>query len=181
MVLTLWLAIYVYVSYVLAKRCRVYAKDFAEARSLVTGKVVTYTAIPGQWKLWLPRPVITAVEVVEDGVTLVDGTDMALQDLSGILADVRILAMRESSSLANGDTMANAAFEVDSARPIIYAPMIMARPKNSDIAAAKKHSPREMTMSAPAAWRMTAAAAGVPIAKPPAILNTPSKSPMPCA
>jgi ATP-binding cassette subfamily B protein len=39
-VLTLWLAIYVYVSYVLAKRCRVYAKDFAEARSLVTGKVV---------------------------------------------------------------------------------------------------------------------------------------------
>jgi flagellin-like hook-associated protein FlgL len=46
--------------------------------------------------------------------TLIDGTDMALQDLSGILADVRILAMRESSSLANGDTMANAAFEVDS-------------------------------------------------------------------
>ena len=40
LVLTLWLAIYVYVSYVLAKRCRVYAKDFAEARSLVTGKVV---------------------------------------------------------------------------------------------------------------------------------------------
>lgn len=46
--------------------------------------------------------------------TLIDGTDMALQDLSGILADVRILAMRESSSLANSDTMANAAFEVDS-------------------------------------------------------------------
>jgi flagellin-like hook-associated protein FlgL len=46
--------------------------------------------------------------------TLLDGTDMALQDLSGILADVRILAMRESSSLANGDTMATAAFEVDS-------------------------------------------------------------------
>jgi len=40
LVLTLWLAIYVYVSYLLAKRCRVYAKDFAEARSLVTGKVV---------------------------------------------------------------------------------------------------------------------------------------------
>ncbi len=36
----MWLAIYVYVSYLLAKRCRVYAKDFAEARSLVTGKVV---------------------------------------------------------------------------------------------------------------------------------------------
>lgn len=39
-VLTLWLTAYVYVSYVLAKRCRFYAKDFAEARSLVTGKVV---------------------------------------------------------------------------------------------------------------------------------------------
>lgn len=39
-VLTLWLAVYVYVSYILAKRCRSYAKDFAEARSLVTGKVV---------------------------------------------------------------------------------------------------------------------------------------------
>lgn len=40
LVLSLWLGIYVYVSYLLAKRCRVYAKDFAEARSLVTGKVV---------------------------------------------------------------------------------------------------------------------------------------------
>lgn len=39
-VLSVWLTIYVYVSYVLAKRCRVYAKDFAEARSLVTGKIV---------------------------------------------------------------------------------------------------------------------------------------------
>lgn len=40
LVLSLWLGIYVYVSYLLAKRCRVYAQDFAEARSLVTGKVV---------------------------------------------------------------------------------------------------------------------------------------------
>lgn len=40
LVLTAWLTVYVYVSYVLAKRCRVYAKDFAEARSLVTGKIV---------------------------------------------------------------------------------------------------------------------------------------------
>ena len=40
LVLTLWLAIYIYVSYLLARRCRVYAQDFAEARSLVTGKVV---------------------------------------------------------------------------------------------------------------------------------------------
>ncbi len=40
LVLTLWLGIYIYVSYLLARRCRVYAKDFADARSLVTGKVV---------------------------------------------------------------------------------------------------------------------------------------------
>ena len=40
LVLSLWLGIYVYVSFVLAKRCRVYAKDFAKARSEVTGKVV---------------------------------------------------------------------------------------------------------------------------------------------
>jgi len=40
LVLSLWLGVYIYVSYLLAKRCRVYAKDFAAARSLVTGKVV---------------------------------------------------------------------------------------------------------------------------------------------
>ncbi len=40
LVLSLWLAIYIYVSYLLARRCRVYARDFAAARSLVTGKVV---------------------------------------------------------------------------------------------------------------------------------------------
>jgi ATP-binding cassette, subfamily B, bacterial len=39
-VLGLWLAVYVFVSFLLARRCRVYSKDFAEARSLVTGKVV---------------------------------------------------------------------------------------------------------------------------------------------
>lgn len=39
-VLTLWLVAYVSVSIYLAKRCQVYAKDFAEARSKVTGKVV---------------------------------------------------------------------------------------------------------------------------------------------
>jgi flagellin-like hook-associated protein FlgL len=44
---------------------------------------------------------------------LVDATDIALQDLTETLADVRILAMRESSSLANADTMTNAAFEVE--------------------------------------------------------------------
>ena len=40
LVLSLWLAVYTYVSYLLAKRCRVYSQDFAAARSLVTGKVV---------------------------------------------------------------------------------------------------------------------------------------------
>ena len=44
--------------------------------------------------------------------TLVDGTDLALQDLSGILADARVIALRESSSLANGETMTNAGLEV---------------------------------------------------------------------
>ncbi|RUM94838.1 MAG: ABC transporter ATP-binding protein [Thiothrix sp.] len=40
LVLSIWLTIYIYVSFVLAKRCRVYAQDFARARSEVTGKVV---------------------------------------------------------------------------------------------------------------------------------------------
>ena len=40
LVLSIWLGIYVLVSYWLAKRCRVYAQKFAAARSLVTGKVV---------------------------------------------------------------------------------------------------------------------------------------------
>jgi ATP-binding cassette subfamily B protein len=40
LVLCLWLCVYIYVSYLLARRCRVYAQDFAAARSLVTGKVV---------------------------------------------------------------------------------------------------------------------------------------------
>lgn len=46
--------------------------------------------------------------------TLVDGTDIALQDLSEILADIRVIALRESSSLANHETMTNAAEEVAS-------------------------------------------------------------------
>ena len=40
LVLSLWLGVYIYVSYLLAKRCRKYAQDFAAARSLVTGKIV---------------------------------------------------------------------------------------------------------------------------------------------
>ena len=40
LVLSLWLGIYIYVSYLLAKRCRSYSQEFAAARSLVTGKIV---------------------------------------------------------------------------------------------------------------------------------------------
>ncbi len=40
LVLSLWLGIYIFVSYLLAKRCRSYSQDFAAARSLVTGKIV---------------------------------------------------------------------------------------------------------------------------------------------
>ena len=40
LMLSIWLALYIYISFILAKRCRVYSRDFAEARSLVTGKVV---------------------------------------------------------------------------------------------------------------------------------------------
>lgn len=40
LVLSIWLSIYIYVSFVLSKRCRIYAQDFARARSEVTGKVV---------------------------------------------------------------------------------------------------------------------------------------------
>jgi len=39
-VLSVWLGIYIYVSFLLAKKCRSYAQDFAAARSLVTGKIV---------------------------------------------------------------------------------------------------------------------------------------------
>jgi ATP-binding cassette subfamily B protein len=40
MVLGLWTAAYVSVSYVLALRCRTYAREYAAARSLVSGKIV---------------------------------------------------------------------------------------------------------------------------------------------
>ena len=42
-----------------------------------------------------------------------DATDTALQDLSGILADVRVIALRESSSMANTETMTNSGDEVE--------------------------------------------------------------------
>ena len=37
---------------------------------------------------------------------LVDGMDAALQDLSGILADLKVIALRESSGSASSQTMA---------------------------------------------------------------------------
>ncbi len=40
LVLSLWLIVYVAISIYLAKKCQVYSKDFAAARSMVTGKVV---------------------------------------------------------------------------------------------------------------------------------------------
>lgn len=40
LVLGLWIATYVAISFVLARRCRRYARDYAAARSLVSGKIV---------------------------------------------------------------------------------------------------------------------------------------------
>ncbi|MFN0316623.1 MAG: ABC transporter ATP-binding protein [Burkholderiales bacterium] len=39
-VLGIWIVIYVCISFVLARRCRIYARDYAAARSLVSGKIV---------------------------------------------------------------------------------------------------------------------------------------------
>jgi flagellar hook-associated protein 3 FlgL len=44
---------------------------------------------------------------------IVDGTDVALQDISSVLADVRVLSMRESSAIATSESMATAVIEVD--------------------------------------------------------------------
>jgi flagellar hook-associated protein 3 FlgL len=45
--------------------------------------------------------------------TLVDSTDDALQTVSDILADIRVLALRESSALASPASMGNAVVEAD--------------------------------------------------------------------
>ncbi len=42
-----------------------------------------------------------------------DATDTALQTISEVLADVRVIALRESSALATADTMATSTVEVD--------------------------------------------------------------------
>lgn len=44
---------------------------------------------------------------------VVDGTDVALQNISEVLADVRVLALRESSAIATSETMDTSAIEVD--------------------------------------------------------------------
>ena len=44
---------------------------------------------------------------------MVDGTDVALQNISDVMADVRVLAMRESSAIATEQSMNTSAIEVD--------------------------------------------------------------------
>lgn len=44
---------------------------------------------------------------------IVDGTDVALQNISDVLADVRVLALRESSAIATQESMDTSAIEVD--------------------------------------------------------------------
>jgi flagellar hook-associated protein 3 FlgL len=44
---------------------------------------------------------------------MVDGTDVALQNLSDVMAEVRVLALRESSAIATPESMSTSAIEVD--------------------------------------------------------------------
>lgn len=44
---------------------------------------------------------------------IVDSTDTALQDISSVLADVRVISLRESSALATDESMSTAVVEVD--------------------------------------------------------------------
>lgn len=44
---------------------------------------------------------------------MVNGTDTALQNISEVMADVRVLALRESSAIATGQSMATSAIEVE--------------------------------------------------------------------
>lgn len=46
---------------------------------------------------------------------LVDATDVALQDISEVLADVRVIMLRESSAMASGDSMLTTVVEVQDA------------------------------------------------------------------
>ncbi len=47
--------------------------------------------------------------------TMVDTTDNSLQNISDVLADVRVIAMRESSALGTAQTMGSSTVEVDNA------------------------------------------------------------------
>jgi flagellin-like hook-associated protein FlgL len=44
---------------------------------------------------------------------MVDGTDVALQNISDVLAEVRVIALRESSAIATDESMETSAIEVD--------------------------------------------------------------------
>jgi len=48
--------------------------------------------------------------------TLIDTTDSALQEISNLLSEVRVIALRESSGLGDNDTMAISADEVENLR-----------------------------------------------------------------
>lgn len=53
------------------------------------------------------------IKNVERSRIIVDGTDAALQNISDVLADVRVISLRESSAIATGQTMATSVIEVD--------------------------------------------------------------------
>lgn len=48
--------------------------------------------------------------------TLIDATDSALQEVSNLLAEVRVIALRESSGIGDGDTMTISADELEALR-----------------------------------------------------------------
>ena len=50
---------------------------------------------------------------LERSSVIVDSTDIALQDMSGLMADIRELALRESSAVATASSRATAQIEVD--------------------------------------------------------------------
>ena len=50
---------------------------------------------------------------VERSRIIVDGTDVALQNISDVLADVRVIALRESSAIATSSSQSTSMIEVD--------------------------------------------------------------------
>ncbi|MBU8870702.1 MAG: hypothetical protein KOO60_07550 [Gemmatimonadales bacterium] len=53
------------------------------------------------------------IKNVERSRIIVDGTDIALQGISSILADVRVISLRESSAIATDQSMKTSVIEVD--------------------------------------------------------------------